>query len=126
MTGVLVDAESPLAGRWLELAAARSAVVFVTAAGLPVTGGVAVYHAADAYGWSGTLVATCPATLRLMTALPVRGPRELWLAGLDGLGEGWEFVGLRAALAAVRVVLPDEQTAARFRSVWRLPADVGQ
>lgn len=125
MTAILLAPDGPV--EWaMGAAAERGCVVFATDRGLPASGAVAVYSAADAYGWPGSLVATCPATLRLMTALPRRGPRELWLRGAEGLGEGWAFADLRAALAAVRVVLPDEESAGQFRRTWGLPASVGR
>lgn len=125
MTAILLAPDGPV--EWaMARAAERGHVVFAADRGLPATGAVAVYSAADAYGWAGGLVATCPTTFRLLTALPRRGPRELWLWGAEGLGEGWAFADLRAALAAVRVVLRDEESAAQFRRTWGLPASVGR
>jgi hypothetical protein len=123
MTGVLVSPAGPVgkAARW---AAANAAVLFVTEAGVDVRHGVAVYPAADAFGWGGGLVATCPETLRVMSALPRRGPRALWLETADGLAVGWDFRELRAALAAVAVSFADAETASAFRQTWGLPADV--
>ena len=123
MTGLLLSPRGPV-GWAADWAAANDAVVFATEAGVPARGDSPLYSAADAFGWAGGLVATCPETLRVLSRLPRRGLRALALEDAGGLAAGWDFRELHAALSGVAVSFATPEAAAAFRQTWGLPADV--
>lgn len=130
MTGILLSPEDPPAATEAAMRAAADAVAaggeVVLFAGGPLrtAGMVPAYPLADAFNWRGGLVATGPDTLRVMAALPRRGPRALFLDSLDGLAAGWAFRDLHAALAATRLCVPRPDLADRLAAVWGLAAAV--